>query len=337
MFENGKSAVIVIPALNEAGHIGRLVDALLAEGGEIPIWVYDGGSSDATREIVAQRATRSPRLSLFANPGRHQGFAVNLAARRAAREGARVLIRMDAHADYPPGFADSLCRTLDASGADSVVVPLRSVGRGRWQRAAAALQNGWLGNGGAVHRTGRVRGWVEHGHHAAFRLETFRRLGGYDTRFRANEDAEFDRRLIESGGRIFLENRLSVAYHPRPTPLALARQMFRNGYYRLLNARKHGRAPGLRQQLPVLATLLLGLSPALAAAFGPVALAPAGAYLGLVVLLALAAARGWPMLAGRIALLAVITHAAFGLGVMAAALAPFGGLLPVARNRRRLA
>lgn len=337
MSENGKRAVIVIPVLNEAGHIGRLIDSLLAETCDIPIRVYDGGSSDVTRDIVARRVVGNQRLRLIANPGRTQAFAVNLAAGQAARAGAQVLIRMDAHAEYPPGFAVALCHTLDETGADSVVVPLKAVGQGRWSRAAAALQNGWLGNGGAAHRTGRVRGWVAHGHHAAFRLDSFRRLGGYDTRFRANEDAEYDRRLTEAGGRIFLENRLSVAYHPRPNPLALARQMFRNGFYRLLNARKHRRALGLRQQLPVLATVLLALSPIMAAALGPVALVPGGAYLGAVGLLALATARGQPVLAGGIAALAVISHAGFGFGVLAAALSRAGAFLPAMRTRRRVA
>ena len=38
----------------------------------------------------------------------------------------------------------------------------------------------------------RKSGYVDHGHHAAFRAASFKAIGGYDETFSHNEDAEFD-------------------------------------------------------------------------------------------------------------------------------------------------
>ncbi len=70
---------------------------------------------------------------------------------------------------------------------------------------------------------------MDHGHHALFVLDAFRALGGYDETFIANEDAEFDRRLTNSGGRIWLSEDLAIVYHPRRTPAALFAQYLRHG------------------------------------------------------------------------------------------------------------
>jgi len=311
-----QKAVIVIPTLDEAIYIGPILHGLLDQPNCPPIWVVDGGSRDSTRSIVLVIGVKHPTLSLLHNPGRSQAAAINLAAKRAFAEGFTTLIRLDAHAAYPQGFVAGLLGALNTSGADSIVVPLFARGTSPWQAAAADLQNSWLGNGGAPHRTGRVAGWVDHGHHAAFRLNRFVALHGYDPRFAANEDAEFDARLITDGGRIFLASSLAVTYFPRKTPGALARQMVRNGWFRVMTALKNNQVLGIRQQAPTLASLLVLLSLMLGLAH-PVALLPAFGYGALVLILAsLASSTANPVHILRIALLASVSHGAFACGVL---------------------
>ncbi len=321
-------AVIVIPTLNEADHIGAVLDGLLADGVTAPIWIVDGGSTDDTPAIANAYAASVPRVALLDNAARTQAAGVNLAARRAAAQGARVLIRMDAHARYPAGFVATLLDRLDDTGADSVAVPLIARGARGWQAAAAALQRGWLGHGGAAHRRGARGGWADHGHHAAFRLDRFLALGGYDTQFTANEDAEFDMRLAAAGGRIWLAGDLPVAYLPRATPAGLARQMARNGRWRMETLLRHRRRPALRQALPMAAALSLPL--AALAPLWPMLALPAAAYLGAVATLSTMGAG--PRLAPAVALLAVVSHMAFG----AAALARLAGALPPVRASRAM-
>src|SRR5207248_7193295 len=131
------------------------------------------------------------------------------------------LVRVDAHADYPPNYASTLIAEARRTGAASVVVAMETRGEGTFQRAVAAAQNSRLGAGGSPHRRVTPGRWVDHGHHALFRLDAFEAVGGYDEGFSHNEDAEFDLRLRQQGGRIWLTDKVRIGYHPRATPSAL--------------------------------------------------------------------------------------------------------------------
>ncbi len=255
-------ACVVIPTLNEIDHIEGLLDHLLAEPPEVvgAILVADGGSQDGTREVVRRVAASEPRVRLIHNPDRVQAAGVNRAVVEADRRFG-VIVRVDAHALYPSNYVGKLLAAMEKSGADSVVVRLDTVGRGRFQRAVAAAQNSRVGTGGSAHRMGRVSGFVEHGHHAAFRREIFELAGGYDESFEANEDAELDARIRAFGGRIWLDVGIPVTYFPRSTLTGLARQYWRYGSGRARTCRKHGERLRLRQMLPPLMvlTVMLGL------------------------------------------------------------------------------
>jgi succinoglycan biosynthesis protein ExoA len=223
-----------------------------------------------------------------------------------------VLIRADAHARYPAGFATGLARTLDHEQADSVVVPLLAIGAAApWQAAASALQSSWLGHGGASHRQKQGSGWTDHGHHAAFRLSAFLAIDGYDTRFRANEDAEFDARLRAAGGRIYLQSRWPVGYLPRNGPRAIWRQYLRNGRWRGETILQHGQMR-LRQLLPCGVTVMVGITPALVLV-DPIGALPALGYLAGVLGASIrVGGRHW----ARVGCLAVLSHLGFGTGLL---------------------
>jgi succinoglycan biosynthesis protein ExoA len=249
---------IIIPTLDEAAHIGQLLAWLAADAPDdlAEIIVADGGSRDRTCDIVAQAAQAGQRVRLLHNPERIQAAGINMAA-AAADPRTTILIRLDAHAGYPPGYVHGLRDVLKGTGADSVVVRLRTEASGCFQKAVAALSNSRLGTGGAAHRVGRTSGWIDHGHHAAFLRSSFAGVGGYDRTFAANEDAEFDVRLRRAGGRIWFASELEIAYHPRRTLVALARQYFRYGRGRARNLLKNGERLRLRQCAPPVLVVVL--------------------------------------------------------------------------------
>src|SRR5205085_12703716 len=128
-----------------------------------------------------------------------------------------------------------------------VVVPLDSRGGGGWHRAVAWISTSPIGTGGSAHRAGRRSGYVDHGHHAAFRMERFRGVGGYDESFTHNEDAELDCRQRALGARVYLDAEIRLAYQPRASAAALARQYFRYGKGRSRTVRRHPDSLRLRQ------------------------------------------------------------------------------------------
>lgn len=298
----GDEVLIVVPALNEASAIEPCLRSLMAGDPRLmqaDVIVADGGSRDATRQIVENLAREFPNIRVIDNPGRLQSAGINHAVATCATAQHRVLLRADAHALYPPGYAMQAADLLVEKGCASVVVPMDSRGEACFQRAAAWIVDTPVGSGGSAHRGGRQSGEVDHGHHAAMDLDWFRRVGGYDASFSHNEDAELDHRLRLAGGRIWLASELRLDYWMRPTLRKLGRQYWNYGRGRARTVTKHGMRPKLRQIAPAVNLVLIAaglLIAALGAAIGAgglVALGLTWPLLYLTVLIAASAAMAW--------------------------------------------
>lgn len=257
--------VIAVPVLNEAGVIEGVVQNLLDISSDLnscAIVVADGGSNDGTVDIVKRRFGDNDRVKLVHNPKRLQSAGVNQCVTDFAHPQG-VLIRCDAHSDYPADFVTRLLNTLKDTGADSVVVPMDSVGFSCLQKAVAWVSDTPLGSGGAAHRGGHINGFVDHGHHAAFKVASFIHAGGYDNTYSHNEDGEFDNRLRARGGRIYMNGDIRLKYFPRDTLAKLFRQYFNYGCGRSRTVRRHPGSIRLRQMAVPLHLILLLTSLAL--------------------------------------------------------------------------
>jgi succinoglycan biosynthesis protein ExoA len=192
-------------------------------------------------------AANHPVIRILRNPKRIQSAAINLGASSALPR-STLIMRADAHSEYPAGFVDTCIRDLMESHATAVVVPMRAIGRSCFQRAVAAAQNSWIGNGGSRHRSLAKSGFVTHGHHALFDRRFFQELGGYDEGFTHNEDAEYDHRSLTANGAIWMSV-IPVLYFPRETIRGLARQYYNHGRGRARTLLTHNLRPALRQLL----------------------------------------------------------------------------------------
>ena len=308
------AVLIVIPCLNEASHIGALLDQLapMAHRLGAVVAVVDGGSTDGTQAIVGRYAERDPRIRLVHNARRLQAAGLNLAVGLHGH-GFEYLIRIDAHGRYPDDYCDQLLEEAVRTGADSVVVSMVTAGSGIIQAATAAAQNSRLGTGGSQHRHATAGSWIDHGHHALMSISAFREVGGYDETFSHNEDAELDYRLRRAGFRIWLTGRTSMTYFPRASLWRLYRQYLGYGRGRARNVLKHRVVPKLRQMAPLL--VLPSLMLAMLSPFYWPALVPAATWsticLGTGVWIAAGERRPEFILAG---LSAMIMHLAWSLG-----------------------
>ena len=309
------TASVIIPVLNEEKHIESILKNILHHkpASILEIIVVDGGSSDKTRDIVERYCHIDRDIKLINNPKKIQAAGVNLAVLQS-NPLSEVVIRMDAHADYDSRYLFILLNEIKNRDAESVVVRLFTVGSSCFQRAVAFVSNNSLGTGGAAHRMGNNSKYVDHGHHAAIKKNSFLALGGYDDKFSVNEDAEFDHRLTKSGGKIWFCSDIVVRYFPRSSSGALSKQYFRYGHGRAQNLQKNRQLLKIRQSLPpFFALYVIFLIPLLA--LDKIFLIPALLYIiVLIAATAVALYKGRSLCYLQVSLVLPIIHLSWGAG-----------------------
>jgi succinoglycan biosynthesis protein ExoA len=237
---------ILVPVLDEAAHLRATVRAMLAQrfDGEIEVLLIDGGSTDGTREILAELAAGDPRVRVLDNPARTIAPALNLGLREAR---GRWIARMDAHAWYPPDYVALGVERLRRGDVAWVAGPAVPRGEGAWSRRVARALVLPLGQGGSRKwRGGRAEGaeWdLDTGVFAGvWRRATLQELGGWDDTFRVNEDAELAGRMLARGERIVCLPAMAAEYAPRDSVRALFRQYWSFGFFRVRTAARHPEA-----------------------------------------------------------------------------------------------
>ncbi len=94
---SGTSVSVVVPCLNEADSIERLLDAVRTQDEPVlEVIVVDGGSTDGSLTILQEYKTRHPAFPLITliRPRITLPQAINLAVRDAT---GNVIVRLDAH------------------------------------------------------------------------------------------------------------------------------------------------------------------------------------------------------------------------------------------------
>jgi succinoglycan biosynthesis protein ExoA len=307
---------VVVPARNEAHTIERTLHDVFEQDfdGELEVVVADGRSTDGTGEILARLAAGEPRLRIVDNAAGDTPAALN-AALVAAR--GRWLVRIDGHSRVPPDYVRRLVEHLRSGACEGAGGRKVAVGRGPFGRAAAAAHGSRFGIGDSRYHFDGSPEYVDHVPFGAYTTDLARRIGGWNERFRRNQDYEFDYRYVEAGGRLLLDPRIEVEWGVRETPRALARQYCEYGSWRCRTLALHPGSLHARWLAPPLVVTVLAGSAALAwtrpgrRVFG----VAGGAYLGFLATGAWQLAkRTEPKLAPHAALALACIHLPWGAG-----------------------
>jgi len=113
--------------------------------------------------------------------------------------------------------------------------------------------------GDAYYRFATEAGEVDTVPFGAFRRDLVDEIGGYDESLLTNEDYEFNTRIHQRGGKIWLDPQIRSVYFARSTLGALSRQYYRYGYWKWRMLNRYPRTLRYRQALPPIFVLSLVL------------------------------------------------------------------------------
>lgn len=305
---------VIVPCRNEARYIDAFLKSVFAqqlpEHCRLQVVVADGMSDDGTREQLA--AWRRSELVVIDNPRRITSAALNLAIERADGD---VVVRMDVHTTYAPNYIAECVQALEQTGATCVGGPWKPSGEGGLQGAIARAFESRLGSGGAASRRIDYSGPVDTVYLGAWRREDLLRLGGFDEELVRNQDDELNLRIWRSGGKVWQSAAIRSSYAPRASLVALFKQFFQYGYWKMPVILKHRLPASPRHVLPFAFIMLLALLAVLApfSLLAALAFAAVASLYVLAVLVSAAALRARESIV-NIALAIACMHFGYGLG-----------------------
>ena len=252
---------IIVPCYNEEKTIRILLDAIFVQTyplAELEVVIADGLSEDNTRsEIDAfQDAHSELDVIVIDNPARIIPAGLNRAINAARGE---IIIRMDAHSAPAPDYVARCVDALDAKLGENVggVWDIRPGAKGWVAASIAAAAAHPLGVGDALYRHATQAQIVDTVPFGAFRRELVEKIGLFDEALLANEDYEFNARIRQAGGKIWLDPAIKSIYFARPTFGRLAKQYFNYGFWKWKMLQYYPATLRWRQFLPPVFVLSL--------------------------------------------------------------------------------
>ena len=258
------SVSIIIPCYNEEATIRKLLEAIYHQTfshSKMEVVIADGLSDDSTHNEIALFQETHPDLPVLIinNNVRTIPSAVNSGIRASLGE---TIIRMDAHSRPHPSYVERCLSALDAGLGDNVggVWDIKPGGESWIAKSIAIAASHPIGVGDAGYRIGTKPSTVDTVPFGAFRRSLVDKIGLFDETLLSNEDYEFNTRIRQAGGRIWLDPEIVTVYYARSTLASLSLQYWRYGYWKFRMLRRYPDTLKWRQGLPPLfVASLLGL------------------------------------------------------------------------------
>ncbi len=251
---------ILCPVYNEEKYIDRCITSIIEQDypqDSLEILFIDGRSSDRTREIIEQYAKEYNNIRLLDNPQQIVPYALNKGLEESTGE---VIMRIDGHCTYPTNYVSELVKYLYKLNADNVggVWNTQPAKNTAICHAIAFASSHPFGVGGSMHKIGTTEiietDTVPFG---CYKREVFEKTGKFDTDLIRNQDDEFNGRLINMGGKIFLIPQVIINYTARDSLCKMRKMYYQYGLYKPLVNKKLGAPATIRQFFPLL--FLIGL------------------------------------------------------------------------------
>jgi succinoglycan biosynthesis protein ExoA len=257
---------VIVPCYNEQATICLLLDALYYQTyplADLEIVVADGMSTDRTIEQIRNFQTENPELTIRVIFNKEHSIPAGLNKAILAANG-EYIIRLDAHSMPDRDYISRCVADLQRGLGDNVggVWEIRPGGQGWVSKSIALAASHPLAVGDARYRYSDRAGSTDTVPFGAFQRALIQKIGDFNEELLTNEDYEFNARVRQAGGTVWLDPEIRSVYFARPTFLALARQYGRYGFWKVRMLRKYPKTIRWRQALPplfVASLLVLGL------------------------------------------------------------------------------
>lgn len=252
---------VVIPCRNEEKTIHLVLEALFKQSfplQDMEIVIADGLSTDGTRREIHAFSETHPALfiRLVDNPKQVIPSGLNIAIRACTGD---LIVRMDAHSLPNPDYVQRCFDAHQEGKAENVggVWKISPQNNSWMARSIAAAAANPFAVGDAHYRFTEKAAYVDTVPYGSYKRKLFDRIGYFDESLLANEDYEFNTRIRQSGGRIWLDPAIQCTYFARATFAALAKQYWGYGFWKAQMLKRYPETLRWRQALPPL--FVLGL------------------------------------------------------------------------------
>lgn len=260
MKESNTIISIICPILNEEKYIENCIQSIIAQDypkASLEVLFVDGMSSDNSRNLVKQYAKLHDYIKLLDNPFKVVPHALNIGIKASK---GNVIIRIDGHCKYPVNYVSILVKNLYELNADNVGAVWNTLPANNTSicKAIAICSSNKFGVGDSKHKLGSDKIIkVDTVPFGCYHREIFDKIGYFDEDLTRNQDDEFNARLINNGGKIYLIPSLIIAYTARDSLKKMSIMYYQYGLFKPLVAKKLGSPATLRQFFP--SAFLLGL------------------------------------------------------------------------------
>ena len=182
---------VICPIYNEAKYIDVCVQSILLQDypkQQLEVLFVDGMSKDGTRDIVNNYSKQYPFIRLLNNEKRIVPVAMNIGIKASIGD---IVMRLDAHAQYPPNYFSVLVKELVRLRADNVGVACKTDVLNKTSKTLAIREvlSNRFGVGNSTFRLGVDKVIeVDTVPFGCWKKDVFNKYGFYDERLIRNQD-----------------------------------------------------------------------------------------------------------------------------------------------------
>lgn len=250
---------VVIPIHNEERYIGNCLDSLLNQDypmNLIEAILVDGMSTDGTRDIIEKYTSKYSFIKLIDNPEKSVQYALNHGIKAAKN---KYIVRFDAHSEYATDYVSKCIEYHLKTDADNIGGPNIVMGKHPVQQAVAAAYYSPFALGGGRNHIEGYEGYSDTVSFGSFLRSTAEKLNYFDEDLTLNEDDDFNFRLIENGGKVYITPEIRSTYYPRENYRALFKQYYLYGLWKVAVIKKHKKPARLSHLVPLFFFLYITL------------------------------------------------------------------------------